>query len=306
MTAYTSMRSYALAVKLRSSKTILVEGPSDKAVIKRLVLAYQENNKSNSNYVVDEASLVNDDEHLAGKGNKEKILALAPLLSNTPQKINWLVDREWEGLNINSENVDILPPFGENWGFFTRGHSIENYWFSSRVVSDYLRMFYGASLPIEYFQALEIRFNAILRIANAYSFATKRLGLIKRCIGLMSGKFIVWDGENYLVNSSLNAAAKQRGVDFDFELEISTEFQNPGLHELPRSSLRWLCHGHLGEEMIWCCAANLAQEFSVGQQMIEAIERGFRNEKQAHHADMLAKQPLEKLEPLDSLIRWCQ
>lgn len=167
-------------------------------------------------------------------------------------------------------------------------------------------MAHGSSLPVEYFIELDTRFEAILRLANAYSLTAKDNFLIKRCTGLVTSNFIVWNEGRYAVSSALNEALLLRGVAIDFVNEVVLELEKPTFHRLPNSALRWLCHGHLGEEIIWCCAANLARGYTSDQQIIEAIERGFRNEKQAHHADMLARQPIEHLEPLDGLIKWSQ
>lgn len=302
MSAY-SLQAYLLAVNLRSAKTILVEGATDKRVIGRLLLEQQLLSNSRTNYVIDEVGIVSSDT-LSGKGCKEKVEIVAAALTPMARKVNWLVDREWEGVDLNNlpQTISELPDAG--WGHRTKGHSIENYWLTEHALADYLKVFYGAQLPAQYFIELKTRFAAILQLATAYSFVAQRYGAITKCSGAISASHISWNGTHYVVSAAFNVVMASRQISNDIATEICNELQKVFLQGLPTSSLQWLCHGHLGEEMIRACSANLAAGHGCDPKVVENIERGFRQEKAAHHADWLAKNQGHSVEPLDRLLEW--
>lgn len=302
MSAY-SLQAYLLAVKLRSAKTILVEGATDKRVIGRLLLEQQLASNSRTNYVIDEVGIVSSDT-LSGKGCKEKVEIVAASLISIKKRVNWLVDREWEGFDLNNlpQKISELPDAA--WGHRTKGHSIENYWINEHALSDYLKAFYGAQLPAQYFVELRTRFSSMLRLATAYSFVAQRFGAITKCCGAISASHLSWNGTHYVVSAAFNVVMECRKISSDIATAICDEFQKVTLQELPTSSLQWLCHGHLGEEMIRACSANLAAAHGCELKVVDSIERGFRQEKAAHHADWLAKNQGQGVEPLDRLLAW--
>ncbi len=302
MTAY-SIQGYGVAVNLRSAKTILVEGPTDRKILSRLILEKQLDTDTRSACVIDEVGLASNDTRLAGKGSKEKIEMIVSMLPTHSSKLNFLVDREWEGIdieNVPAEHKALDFP----WGVRTKGHSIENYWFQERVVAKYLKMFYGTELNVEFFFALETRFDDMIKLAAAYSFAVKRMSLITRCASAVRAQDVEWDGRRYVVIRTLNSQLATRNVTEDVVGKILLELDKQTLAAASGDILRWLCHGHLGEEMIWACVANLASTYGCSDHVVQSIERGAKAEKLAHHADCLATGPDEGIEPLGHLIAW--
>lgn len=305
MSAY-SIEGYGVALALRSAKTILVEGPSDKRVLTRLILQCDLRKGRRTRFVIDEVALISNDEVLAGKGSKEKVELIASALENLSGKLNWLVDREWEGMDLDADPVQLHAPPARAWGRRTKGHSIENYWFRDKFISDYLKMFFGQILSVDFFIELTARFDSIIRIAAAYSFASKRLGTLSRSIGLVKAAHLEWTGKGYVVRRSLNAALSSRGCDGDLAAAVNAELEKNSIQNASVAVLQWLCHGHLGEEMIRACAAHLAHAFGCSDDTVEAIERGARAEKIAHDADRLAELGIEQVEPLGDLISWLE
>jgi hypothetical protein len=301
-----SIEGYGVALGLRSAKTILVEGASDKRVLSRLILQHEMRLGRRTRFVIDEVALISNDTSLSRKGNKEKVELIAAALQNLSSKMNWLVDREWEGIDLDSDPVEVAPAPSSTWGKRTKGHSIENYWFRDQFLSDYLRMFFGNLLNVEFVHTLSARFETMVRLAAAYSFASKRLGTISRSAGLVKAEHLGWDGSRYVVLSSLSVALRERGFDGDIHTEVTRELDKNALKNASVAILQWLCHGHLGEEMIRACAAHLACSFGCANDVVEAIERGARAEKLAHHADCLAELEIENIEPLGDLISWLE
>ncbi|WP_433703935.1 hypothetical protein [Paraburkholderia sacchari] len=305
MSAY-SIEGYGVALALRSSKTILVEGPSDKRVLSRLILQHDIRKGQRTRFVIDEVALISNDENLSCKGSKEKVELIASALEKLSSKLNWLVDREWEGIDLDADPMQFHVPPARAWGRRTKGHSIENYWFRDKFLSDYLKMFFGETLTFDFFNALSERFDSIIRIAAAYSFASKRLGTLSRSIGLVKAVHLDWTGDSYIVRQSLNVALKTRGCDEDLAAAVNAELEKSSIRNASIAVLQWLCHGHLGEEMIRACAAQLARASGCSDETVEAIERGARAEKMAHDVDRLAELDIEQVEPLGDLISWLE
>ncbi|MDR8090727.1 hypothetical protein KPB05_25070 [Burkholderia gladioli] len=301
-----SIEGYGVALALRSTKTILVEGPSDKRVLSRLILQHDIRNNRCTRFLIDEVALISNDQTLACKGNKEKVEIIASTLESLSSKFNWLVDREWDGVDLEANSIEFYPPPARPWGRHTKGHSIENYWFRDKFLLNYLRIFFGDTLKVEFFSTLSERFDSIIRIAAAYSFASKKLGTLSRSIGLLKAAHIEWTEGRYIACQSLNSALRTRGCNQDVATEVNNELSRNTIQSSSTAVLQWLCHGHLGEEMIRACAAQLAFEFNYSNEIVEAIERGARTEKMAHDADCLAELDIEQVEPLGDLISWLE
>jgi hypothetical protein len=303
MTTY-DLKSYALAIKLRSRKTILVEGPTDKRVISRLLLEREISTGNQRNCVIDDASLLGRDTSLVGKGNKEKVKEAAASLINHASKFNWLVDREWDGLDVDNPPDPVPVSSSVSWGHQTRGHSIENYWFCSNALGNYLKVSAGAELTGRFFAELESRFLAMLRFSTAISLVAKHFHIITSCSRLVQAAHLEWTGCAYRPNGSLNNAALLRGIGADLQAETLCLLAKLEEKALTPNSLRWLCHGHLGEEALRACAAHLAAEHGLGGDGVSRIERGFHSEKLAHDADWLAIAGHNDISPLDRLVQW--
>jgi hypothetical protein len=68
-------------------------------------------------------------------------------------------------------------------------------------------------------------------------------------------------------------------------------------------TLKWANHGHLGGEAIWACIAKVLQRTGAPNDVCDQIERGMRNDKLKHGADVIAAGPHER-RPLEWLARW--
>lgn len=304
MTTY-SLAAYELAVSLiRTSKTIMVEGPTDKRVLSRMMLEREAAAGRSFRCVIDDCAIVND-AALAGKGAKTKVEFIANAIGVGSGRFNWLVDREWDDVDIERPQ-DFVTPSNAEVGVRTKGHSIENYWMRLDALSTYLKMFFGDGLTVEFFTLLEARFSPMLRLAAAYSFTAKRMSVVTRCGDAIRSRDIKWTGAEYVVLPSLTSSLRNRGVADDIAAEINIELGRENLKAASIDVLQWMCHGHLGEELIRACAASLAGECGVQQPTLDQIERGRRSEKLLHDSDFLARQDEDAIHPLGALLAWAQ
>lgn len=305
MTTY-SLAAYELAVRIvRTNKTIMVEGPSDKRVIARMMLERGTTVGRQFPCVVDESAMVSDSQ-LAGKGSKEKVEFIAGAIgAGDDARFNWIVDREWEAIDTDKPE-DFAPLADSTWGLRTKGHSIENYWLRLDALQKYLRFCFGDILSVPFFTALETRFDKMLQLAAAYSFSAKQCNIITRCGEAITNQDVKWTGAEYILLSSFSARMATRGVTVDTAAGVNAQLQKESLRAASRDTLQWMCHGHLGEEMIRACAANLASEHGSQTHAVEQIERGRRLEKLLSDSDFLARLDDSAVHPLGNLLAWAK
>jgi hypothetical protein len=190
------------------------------------------------------------------------------------------------------------------WGFRTRGHSVENYVFQASALSDFLKFYFAADLPPAFFLTLESRFKEILRLAVAVSVVASVNQLIKRCGGLLAHTDVQWTGTRYQLLPSANMKLAARQSTFNIEGAANAVLVQPDLQNCSLEALRWIAHGHLGEQVIRVCAADLAHELALGPDVIAEVETGRRQEKLLFDADRMARWPAAELEPLPNLLHW--
>jgi hypothetical protein len=99
---------------------------------------------------------------------------------------------------------------------------------------------------------------------------------------------------------------QERGVMIDIASAINAELQKHSLLSASPEVLQWICHGHLGEEMIRACAANLASEHGALALTVEQVERGRRVEKQLSDAEFVAQLEENAVHPLKTLVSWAE
>ena len=140
-----SLNGFLNAALRRSSKTVLVEGPSDKHILHKIELERFPNKAGGS--TIDHAGIL-DDPLLAGLGNKSRVLTvqahantLATSVPKSSSVLATLIDREWDGLSFTAfvPQPGWLAPAQESNCFTTLGHSIENYHFNSECAHEFLK-----------------------------------------------------------------------------------------------------------------------------------------------------------------------
>jgi hypothetical protein len=301
MSKYTDIASYRLAVKIRSYKTILVEGVTDKAILSHFLLSKNFYDENNSRYCVDDVSIINNDHQLEGLGNKNKVLMITSALCQGNDKICCMVDREWDGIDFEKIN-EIDFPQNKEYAYITKGHSIENYWFDVNASISFLMQNFSTSIHQNYLNELHSNFNTILKLATAYSLTAKDAHLITKLSDTIEHEDLSWDGVEFYLNETFNHKILQRSINFDF-----TKACNEKLNQIKTSNpeiLRWLCHGHLGEQMIRACMARIAVNHGISSTIIREIERGKKTEKFHHDSNYITTCEPHIIDPLDKVLAW--
>lgn len=299
MSKYKDISSYRLAIKIRSHKTILVEGTSDKSIISHFLLSRNYHDNHTSDYFIDDASIVKHDDVLYGLGNKSKALAIISAVNNP--KLSGMIDREWDNINLNDLNEDQFTQNINNV-YLTKGHSIENYWFDVDASVGFLIKAFPTTINQEYLKAVSDNFQKVLRFAAAYSLTARDASIITRTSELISYSDITWNQDEFTLQESFDTKLAERNVNLAFAVECNK--RSVQLMTSNQNLLKWICHGHLGEEAIRSCMAAVALANGVNQSTAIDIERGKKNEKFSHDSEYVCTQDLHCLDPLDKILEW--
>ena len=307
-----SINGYLNAALRRSGRTMLVEGPSDKALLHRLIANRLPN--FNSAAVIDHAGII-DDPILSGLGNKARVVHIknsAQNLSATTEKITskfgTLTDREWDGLTIKSYAPDPEwhPPMQMENNFITLGHSIENYNFDIDYIKEYLKFSFPENISDNLLIALNNHFNAILVFASVLSFKLKDESILSRGTGLISPNHLkLENGHIYLLQGFEQACtARQincaRTIVQDVNSGIDLAWNK--LHAC--EATKWLPHGHVGSDAIWVGVAHIAGLNGFPQDLLSELARGNKKHRELFQAQWLSHEQIEKRAPLDASLDW--
>lgn len=297
MSSYSSVSAYLLAVRLRTNKTLLVEGVSDKKVLSHFILKKNHVDNMVANYCIDDASLV-DDKSLGPIGARDKIKDIAS--RRPPENFRCLIDREWDGFNVTSLEYEA-EPFPENT-FVTRGHSIENYWFTSASFISFIIHTHPVPVSAAYLRKIESHYVAILQFSAAYSLACKNLSVVVRANEMLSHENIVLNNSFFAASSCIDNKILARGQPCN--LYEATNSLLDQTKQFEQDRLQWMCHGHLGEQAIRACIGKLAQVEGYDAATIASIEFGFKIEKLKLDSEHVTTLPEESSTPLNQVLHW--
>lgn len=307
-----SVNGYINATLRRSSKTLLVEGVTDKAAIHRLIA--ERFPASPGEVVIDHAGLLQD-ESIAGMGNKAKVCRIreaADSMSGAMPRLKTvfasLVDREWDGLTFEGTNLAApwVPPTQVPPAFVTHGHSLESYHFDADCVIGYLKFAFAEHVNAQVSDAVRGRFESMLRLATLVSLHAKECSCLTRCGGLFNLQHVRYDGGHYCLTDDFVAACLEREI---AEPEIllgrvnaavlGTRDAYCGVEET-----KWIAHGHIGSEILWVCVADTVASFSGSSDVGERIACSSQKERMRFFSDWLSKADANKRKPLDETVEW--
>lgn len=297
MSSYSSIASYLLAVKLRTKKTLLVEGATDKKVISHFILKKNFIQNVSSDYLIDDASLV-DDKALGPIGAKQKILNIAEKLK--VDKFRCLVDREWDGLDPVS--FEYTQTVRTDNTYITKGHSIENYWFTSDSFIQFIIQTHPTLVSEHYLQDISRNYTRILQFSAAYSLACRDFAIINRADEMISHENLDWDNNQFKARPCIDKKINDRGLTCDLSGKVNEYLAFTS--RLDETTLQWMCHGHLGEQAIRACLGQLALQSGYDYSTIKSITHGFKIEKLKLDADHVTSLPEERCSPFPAVLDW--
>ena len=247
---------YQVLLRMSASRRLLVEGSDDHRFFQIVMDQLDAQNLLEGDQpLIDSAeTLIEFDEVM---GNREKVEEICRNLENTElqDSVIGFVDRELRDFDLEPRILDAVNRHKLNGSVvWTRGHSVENYFFDIAILRstfrDTLQESQSFSSAWEMFEGI---FEGILRIACAaslvaFSFQETRLvlGSIDRSILRIDPPEIcvvqdIWMKE--LSSRTKNGNLAEKVVDCFLEWEEKLTAAN-------LDTVRWLCHGHIGIKLI--------------------------------------------------------
>lgn len=297
MTQY-SASGYAIAVKLRTQKTLLVEGHSDKFFLERLIAEKIEPEKEKK-CLIDTAEIIKSDIENNIVSNKQKVIYSSNLINNR-KKFKWLVDREWDNINILDLSDLKEPPDDEN---LTKGHSIENYLFTENSILNYVKNHHFEKINSTIINQIVERFKQTLIFSLCFSLVAKDTNQITKVDGILSFNFLEWKNQKWILNSDFDRNLISRnGIGISEKINEMQKDNN--IKSIGINLSQWLIHGHIGEHCIRSCLAKIFNENGISSEICLDIERGHKKEKMRTDASFLCKIPEEGISPINKIIDW--
>ena len=290
MSSYSS-GGYLIALQQRSARTLLVEGKDDKAIIARVqqeIVA--DAHAPNVNFVIDTCDIAK----CSGSGMRDAVEAIHASAVAQGIPLAALVDREFREFELTDNSTrDILDchhVLSSNM-YWTRGHSIENYFLDVRFIVSFLKFQFPENLPGSLITAVTDHFDSVIVEAAVASLSARDAGLLSKTSGVCRPSH--WRRDNFKPKLSDDAIAERFAVraatpEQVAEFLTKMKFYRSSLHGLPRLC-QWLSHGHFGRELTWTAVASLAEENGFSTTDVDAIGTGFKDPKLRHDADLWAR-----------------
>lgn len=309
-----SVNGFLNAALRRTGKTLLVEGPTDKQLIHRIIIEANSDKASSSS--VDHAGIFND-QSLQGMGNKLKVCRIKSeailLASHFPRILEvlaTLTDREWDEISLSQRITQIAwsPPLQNDREFTTFGHSIENYSFHHEYVTEFIKYYWPELVSPALISEIEDCFYSMLIFAATLSLEISHLSCIGKFGGAMRPGYIDILNNRFYLAPSFVSRCSERQIPFpaprvpEFNASLDTEYNSIERLEF----IKWLPHGHIGDEILWSAVARICLNSGFPEDKVQEVAFGNKKEKMLFSANWLSKQNPQFRPPLDEIVTWLE
>jgi len=293
MSSY-SLNGYLAALQMRGGISLLVEGSNDVKIVARVVIELEHLHRvDTTNIAIDPVSLIEDSE--LPYGNRTAVEYVVILASKEMLPLAGFVDREFRDFEVHTSLVDHLHEHKNDASlFWTRGHSIENYFFCEKYITAYLRMKFPELLTRPCFSLISSHILDIIEVAAAVSLSARDLNMLDKCRGIC--RYHYWsfsESQNIQFDYlSFSKVLEGRGATPAQIIDFCIRYKDY-LHRLASCSdsklRRWIAHGHIGWEFLWSGIASLLYRCGTTKEVVESVCQGHYEEKLRHLADYWAR-----------------
>lgn len=251
-----SFAAYKTKLEITTQPVVLVEGPADVNALQRL-LGETDPNLASS-VLVDTPEMIDPPPGMGLSGNRQVIEGFCRVTKLPPEvrrRFVALTDREFRSFRRGSQWEDRRAGHHIRGRLvWTRGHSMENYYFDTDIWIQAMRSCLNARVTGPNVEArFRTAFRDLVREAATLSVATKGTGLNGLAEGALNPAAV-----DLVPVARLNevAWAANMGVLRADSARIGslTNAMAQARRAIGRAGpidLRWLCHGHLGLRFLW-------------------------------------------------------
>ena len=272
-----SLSGYRNMVRMSSFKYILVEGPSDKRFLMYLI---REIFGPRNDIKIHSAHQIQANTPM---GNREKVEDICEKIGKWKyaQRFVGFVDREFREFDTENGIKDLI---GKSKVIgrliWSRGHSVENYFFNFTTLSRSLR---DHSVTLYFDEALNLfkeNIEQILKEACAIGLAAWKCNLltpVRRSI--TNWNLIEFSTLGLTINTAkwIDFLVTKQKIKQEVALTLIDDFQKWSLivSKTDFNTIKWLCDGHTGMAFIWAafarCVFEVCQNSGSGDPRREAI-----------------------------------
>lgn len=279
--------SYRTYVRFSHNLHLLVEGRDDKRIFDILLdelFSRSTQSIERADITIDSAeALVSFSNTRSDLGNRAKVESVSQSIAGTPYEDRFVgfVDREYREFKTGTVLED--PIAGHKvlarlvW---TRGHSIENYFFDFASMYHPLRAFSTTGHYRDALYLLERVFEQVIFIACAMGLAARSTGRISLVKGSINSSIFDINMESDVTifldtRTWKNILLTRLNLDEGSASDIVNQFKR--WTKIVRNSdheiARWLAHGHIGFSVIWAAYSRCIVEVCMqeGYEQTEAV-----------------------------------
>lgn len=265
-----SLGGYVAALTARTSKTLLVEGSSDRKFFSRILLQ-MDPGALRGPVCVDTAELISGPTGVSG--NRQIVEAVHARVAGGSAAFFAVVDREFREFHLGPPIRDNLlrPKMDGASLMWTRGHSIENYGFVGEYVETYLKLMFPEHVTAEQIAGVGLYLDDILEWCACWSVACHRSGILERAERLLDVPHWIVAAPNSAridldrLIPSIMARGATQPVAEQACLDCSA------WHAASVSDPRWVAHGHISLHALWPAIAAVLQSFSVPAHVVTSV-----------------------------------
>jgi len=275
---------YMNLLKFSQKKRLLVEGKDDKKFFKLLLDEfYRQSNISltHNKIIIDSAEDLIEFNNYSTNNvrikNREKVETICRKVENESysHRLVGFVDREFREFSINETIHDNLN-FHKIQGrlVWSRGHSIENYFFDFSVLRESLRDLSDTEWFSEALDLFEKLIESTMRLACAASLTGNEIGnhgnfnLIKKSINWEIME--VSDSRVMIFLDKWEKSIRDKKTNPNLAQKIVARYQYwlKIIDSVNLQDIKWICHGHIGIAVIWSvytsCVYNTCYRYISG------------------------------------------
>ncbi|MCC5811808.1 MAG: DUF4435 domain-containing protein [Ectothiorhodospiraceae bacterium] len=288
MTTY-SVEGYLSSVIFHKKTPLLVEGEDDIDVMHTLFNSAIKSKNENEKPQIDSAQIIRDKN--LPVGNRKKVEAVYKKAREEGVPIIAWVDREFRRFDISQDTVsDRLRRHYRNEAlFWSRGHSIENYFFEPGYFVRFISYRFPRLASHELENEIFSHFHIAIQTAAIISICARQKRLLDRISGLLGHEeWIKIDEKWTLDEGKVLDKLKNRNVREVPATEFLEEYKN-FCRKIRENDMRWIIHGHIGWQILWGFCGAVTQELQNNGPSVNQISTGMHKEKILYLARELAE-----------------
>lgn len=243
--------AYRIVIRISADRRIMVEGNSDRNIFLRLFGALKDSGQLRQSVVIDTAEHIESPPNRT-MSNREKIEAICVSLKGTAEAHRFVgfVDREFRNFTL-SEPVsdDVGGHYVADRLMWSRGHSIENYFFDYPTFSYAVKCLSASEHCFEALARLEPIFPSVLQLACAMGLAARAHGKLDAIRHTVRWQELRLHGAVAIDKAAWVHHVQKEHHWTETGSETVSEAVDIWLAKLKRcdhDTVRWLCDGHLG------------------------------------------------------------